>query len=227
MLEDPINKTKTIIGIFFSILILISALLFTPFLNYTILDKLTIFWLGRVSIWVCLLLVYLYIKLIEKQKFLLWTENYLSIPDSIKSFFKIIGTIFLGALIIGLTLKVFGLKPDESSKMVEIVKIMKHNLPLLLFTCLTAGVTEEFIFRGYLMPRLQLFFNNNYASIVISSMLFGIMHVGYGTVFQVLGPIFIGVVFAVHYQKFRNLKIIMFCHFFWDFMQLMIATKIK
>ncbi len=227
MFENQINKNKTVIGIFFSLLVLVSALLFMPFFNYTILDKLTIFWLGRISIWVCLLLVYLYVKLIEKQKFLLWQENKFSFTDYILSFFKIFGTLFIGALVIGLTLKAFGLKPDESSKMVEIIKIMKHNLPLLLFTCVTAGVTEEFIFRGYLMPRLQLFFNNNYASIVISSVLFGIMHIGYGTIFQVLGPIFIGAVFAVHYQKFRNLKILIFCHFLWDFMQLMIATRIK
>ena len=104
---------------------------------------------------------------------------------------------------------------------------MKNNYPLLIFTCLTAGITEELVFRGYLMPRLQLFFKNNYASIVISSLLFGLMHVGYGTIFQVVGSMMIGLVFAIHYQKFRNIKILIFCHFFWDFMSLIAASYLK
>lgn len=227
MIDNQPNKVKAAIGIFFSLLVLISILIFTPLLNYIFFDKITLFWLGRVSIWLGLLLIYLFAKLVEKQNLLLWPDQSLSITEYIQSFLKIFGMLFIGALIIGLILQLLGLKPDESSKMSEIVKIMKPHFALLLFTCITAGVTEEFIFRGYLMPRLQLFFNNNYAAIIISSLFFGIMHIGYGTLFQVLGPLFIGIVFAIHYQKFNNLKILIFCHFLWDFMQLMIATRLK
>ena len=169
----------------------------------------------------------LFANQIEKQKFLLWNEQKISIQEYIISFFRIFLAIIFGAILINLSLKFLGFPQAENPKLNEIVGVLKHNFLLLVFTCLTAGFTEELIFRGYLMPRLQLFFNNNYASIVISSLLFGLMHISYGTVFQVLGPIMIGLVFAIHYQKFRNIRILIFCHFFWDFMSLMVASNIK
>ncbi|MGK4568498.1 CPBP family glutamic-type intramembrane protease [Flavobacterium sp. 3HN19-14] len=33
-------------------------------------------------------------------------------------------------------------------------------------------------------------------------------------------PFIIGTVFAVYYWKFRNIKILMICHFLWDFILL-------
>ena len=224
---DETQKNSVAIGIFFSILMLIAALIFLPLVQLVISDKTTIFWIGRIAIWFCLLLIYLYVSEIEKSKFLLYEEQNFSVSQYLISFFKIIGAIIIGAIIIGLTLKSLGFVQEKNVKLLEITKILKNNFPLLIFTCITAGATEELIFRGYLMPRLQLFFKNNYASIAISSVLFGLMHIGFGTIFQVLGPMMIGFVFAVHYQRFRNIKILIFCHFFWDFMSLMASTHLK
>lgn len=221
------QKTNVIIGIFFSILILLASMTFLPLLNNLNIDKEANFWIGRFAIWICLLLIFLYTSQIEKQKFLIWNENQLSVLEYVTSFFKIIISIIIGAVLIQLLLKFLGANIQENPKLKEIVSVLSKNFPLLIFTCLTAGFTEELIFRGYLMPRLQLFFNKNYASILISSVLFGLMHIGYGTIFQVLGPIMIGLVFAAHYQKFRNIKILIFCHFFWDFLSLMIASNLK
>ena len=224
---DETQKNSVAIGIFFSILMLIAALTFLPLVQLVISDKTTIFWIGRIAIWFCLLLIYLYVSEIEKSEFLLFEEQKFSIIQYFISFFKIILAIIIGAIIIGLTLKSLGFVQEKNVKLLEITKILKNNFPLLIFTCITAGATEELIFRGYLMPRLQLFFKNNYASIAISSVLFGLMHIGFGTIFQVLGPMMIGFVFAVHYQRFRNIKILIFCHFFWDFMSLMASTHLK
>ena len=221
------QKTNAMIGIFFSILILLASMIFLPLLKNLNIDKETTFWIGRVAIWICLLLVLLYANQIENQKFLLWNENQLSVFEYVKSFFKIIASMIIGALLIRLLLYLLGGNIEENPKLKEIVAVLKTNYPLLIFTCLTAGITEELVFRGYLMPRLQLFFKNNYASIVISSLLFGLMHIGYGTIFQILEPMMIGLVFAIHYQKFRNIKILIFCHFFWDLMSLMVASNLK
>jgi uncharacterized protein len=221
------QRINAMIGIFFSILILLASMTFLPLLKNLNIDKESTFWIGRIAIWICLLLVFLYANQIENQKFLLWNEQQLSILEYVKSFFKIIASIIIGALLIRLLLYLLGGNVEENPKLKEIVAVLKTNYPLLIFTCLTAGITEELIFRGYLMPRLQLFFKNNYASIVISSLLFGLMHIGYGTIFQVLGPMMIGLVFAIHYKKFRNIKILIFCHFFWDLMSLMIASNLK
>lgn len=221
------NKSTTILGIFFSIIILLASMTFLPLLKNANLDKITVFWIGRIAIWVCLLLVFIFAMQIEKQKFLPWQENQLTAVEYVKSFFLIIIAIIIGAAIIKLSMQLLGSKIIDNSKLKEIVAAMKNNFALLLFTCLTAGFTEELIFRGYLLPRLQLFFRNKYAAIAISSVLFGALHFGYGTLFQILGPIMIGLIFAIHYQKYRNIKILIFCHFFWDFMSLMVATNIK
>ena len=221
------QKTNTLIGIFFSITILLASMIFLPLLKNLIIDKETNFWIGRIAIWVSLMVIFLFASKIEKQNFFLWNENSFSVLEYIKSFFRIIASIIIGAALLRLILQFFGGNETQNTKLIEIIKIMKSNFPLLIFTCLTAGITEELIFRGYLMPRLQLFFNNNYASIVISSLLFGAMHFGYGTVFQVLGPLMIGLIFAIHYQKYRNIKILIFCHFFWDFLSLMIASHFR
>lgn len=219
MNSDTTKKSTIIIGILLTILLLVVTLIISPIFGKLNISKTEVFFASRVVIWIALLLVLLFCFKIEKQKMLLWSENKFSTREYVKSFFGIIGSIIFGAIIIGLTLKAFGFK-TESDKLLEILRVFKNNYFLLIFTCLTAGVTEELIFRGYLMPRLQLFFNNHYMSIAISSLLFGLMHFGYGTLVQIIGPIFIGTVFAIHYQKYRNIKILIFCHFFWDFMML-------
>ena len=200
---------------------------FLPLLKNTNLDKTTIFWIGRLLIWFCLLLVFIFAIQIEKQKLLLWQENPLTVVEYVKSFFLIIIAIMLGAAVIKLSMHLLGFKVIDNSKLKEIVAVFKNNFALLLFTCLTAGFTEELIFRGYLMPRLQMFFKNKYAAVALSSVVFGALHFGYGTLFQILGPLMIGFIFAIHYQKYRNIKILIFCHFFWDFMSLMVASNIK
>jgi membrane protease YdiL (CAAX protease family) len=52
-----------------------------------------------------------------------------------------------------------------------LVQVLKKIRLLLVFTCLTAGITEEIIFRGYLLPRLEILKNKN-LSVIISSLFF-------------------------------------------------------
>lgn len=97
----------------------------------------------------------------------------------------------------------------------------------MVFTALTAGVTEEFIFRGYLQPRLTVIFKNPYAAIILSSLLFGLLHFKYGTLANVIGPIFIGLIFSLYYWKYRNLTVLILCHFLWDLISLLILINTK
>ena len=97
---EQTQKTNVIIGIFFSIIVLVAALTFLPLLNNTFFEKEKIFWIGGITIWVCLLLVFLYVNQIEKQKFLLWNEQQLSIQEYIISFFRIFLAIIIGAIFI-------------------------------------------------------------------------------------------------------------------------------
>lgn len=222
-IDNQTSRQKTVIGIFFSLFLLCAYFLFTPLLKNTPLSKETLFLISRALIWVCVLLLYIYARQFEKQKFLLWEEREYDLLFYIKSYLGITLSIIGGLLIIGMLIALSG-SNVESKRLLEIVQLLKHNTFLLVFTCFTAGVTEELIFRGYLLPRLALFFKKSYVTIGISSVLFGLLHFSYGTIIQIIAPIFIGAVFAVHYYKYRNIKIIILCHFLWDLIQLLIKT---
>jgi membrane protease YdiL (CAAX protease family) len=218
------KKSVLISGIFFSLLILLVALLSIKSITPASFPKETKFFISRKAIWVCLYLIYSYTVFIEKQRFLLWPEKKYSISLYVKLILKLMLTLFAILFCASLLMKLTGTFV-ESEKIKELTIIFKSNSWLLLFTCLTAGITEELIFRGFLMPRLELLLKNRNLAIALSSILFGALHFGYGTLLQVIGPTCIGFAFAIHYYKYRNVKIVIICHFVWDL--LVILSKIS
>jgi membrane protease YdiL (CAAX protease family) len=219
------TKKSVLIGaISFLLVLLFTTTLLVPLLKLTNLKYETAFSISRIVIWFCLFLVYMYSIHIEKQAFLLWEEKKYSFPFYLKSVVKTMLSLLLAVFMISLIFKLTDLNVD-SKKMNEILKFFKNNTSLILLTSITAGVIEEFIFRGYLIPRLEILLKNTYIAIIISSILFGLIHYSYGTLIQIIGPFFIGLIFAFHYQKYRNIKIIIICHFLWDLLALIIKTS--
>jgi len=130
--------------------------------------------------------------------------------------------IFAGSVGISLLIKLAG-PIQQSSRFADVMKVLQHNYPLMFFTLITAGIMEELVFRGYLLPRLNLLFKNKWLSIVLSSILFGLIHLGWGTIQNVVVPFFIGIIFAIFYERYRNIKILMLCHFLWDLLVLSLS----
>jgi membrane protease YdiL (CAAX protease family) len=222
--QELISTKSPIIGVALLITLLSGAIILMPKLFqlwHLPIGSQSIF-ISRLIFWLLLLATWAYATKLEGQKLIPWKEkdyNFWFYPLSI------IGMFFLmifSAAILGLIVKMLHLETD-SMALKRMVKIFKNNYALLLFTAITAGITEEILFRGYIQPRLEMRFKNPYLAIVVSSILFGLLHYTYGTVINVLGPIFISLVFAVHYWKFKNLKILIFSHFLWDFILLEIA----
>jgi len=174
--------------------------------KHTICDFLPWGYLAKSLIWIWLLLIYLFANKIEKQKFLLWDDKKYSFLFYIISIISIIGLVILSSFI-PLILVPFGLKIEHSLLLKEMLNYMHSHPVLLVFTCLTAGVVEELIFRGYL-------------PVIISALLFGAAHLTYGTVTNIIVPTFIGLIFGFYYQKYRNLKVLILCHFFIDLQSL-------
>lgn len=83
---------------------------------------------------------------------------------------------------------------------------------------LVAALTEEVFFRGFLQPRVGLW---------ASSVLFGIVHIGYGTVLQVVAPFLLGVLFAYLYLKTKTLWAPIAGHFAFDFVQLTLLYLVE
>lgn len=184
----------------------------------------TILVITRLLYWVILLLVWFYAFKAERQPLLIWQEKQYNFLFYVASIIGIFLVLFAGVLIISTALSFAGFN-RTSTRLTEIINLIRGKSWLLIFTALTAGVVEELIFRGYLLPRLAGIFKSNIAAIIISSLLFGLLHYKYGTVVNVAGPVFIGFVFAWHYNKYRNIRIVVVCHFLWDVLALMAALK--
>ncbi|MGO4770065.1 lysostaphin resistance A-like protein [Flavobacterium sp. W22_SRS_FK3] len=225
MLNSTYSKKTVLIGG-----IILSGLL--PFLaicSYLIFKDLgfskeTQFYISRFAIWVSLLLLFLYSFKIEKQPFLLWKETGYPFSFLAAAIFKTFLKLFLAVFLTGLLFMLFKMT-SESTVLNKALELFKKSYVLLFFTCVTAGITEELIFRGYLFPRLEVLLKNQKRAIIISSLVFGFMHYGYGTLVNVIGPIVIGLVFALQYEKYRNIKIVIICHFLWDLFLLILKTK--
>lgn len=215
------KKSTILTGIIWAIILfVVPALGFRYF--YTVIDpSLSIsnkFVISRIIFWLWLLAIYLYCVKIEKQPFLLWGESRYPIGTYVASVFLTLLTIFVGAFIIALFIKHIGFNNYS-----EVVQEIKHlSIPVKLLGVLTAAFVEEFIFRGYLIPRLNLFFRNVHLPILISAILFGLGHIKYGTVTNTIGPFFIGLVFGYHYYRYRNIKILIICHFVIDYLALIL-----
>jgi len=184
----------------------------------------TSMYLSRLLFWLSLCLIALYAVKIEHQKLLLWEEKEYPITFQIVALVLLFLTVFAGVILIQIGFTLAG-SNNKSATLAKIVLLLKKDFILLLFTAITAGVVEELIFRGYLQPRLQIIFKNPHVSIFITCALFGMMHYKYGTLINVIGPFFIGLVLAYFYWRYKNIKIAMLFHFLWDFILLIISTN--
>ncbi|MCJ7932217.1 MAG: CPBP family intramembrane metalloprotease [Chryseobacterium sp.] len=181
------------------------------------------FFFSRLAIWFVLLTVFLYSFFIEKNPFLLKEERKYSLSFYVKAVICLylicaVGGAFLNALIQLL------IQEKTSGKLLQLTSVFKNNYFLIIFTCFTAGAVEEFLMRGYIQPRIENIYNSPLLGILVSAILFGILHSPYGTIGQVVVPFFIGVVFAMFYRLYSNIKIIIICHFMIDFVSLMIMN---
>lgn len=184
----------------------------------------TIFFISRILYWVLLVWIWFYSHKIEKQNLFTWEERKYKFSTYLVSLVVLYLIIITGGLVIITLLSLTGFD-TKSDKLAEILNILRGNKFLFIFTPLTAGVTEELIFRGYMLPRLSIIFKSPPPAIIISSLLFGLLHYKYGTILNIVIPVFIGLVFACYYWKYRNITIIIICHFLWDLILLLLSVK--
>lgn len=227
MLAKVYIANKHIIIGCLSILILLFCITFFSgnFLQLLGIEKIstTAMYLSRLFFWFSLILLFIYTTKVE-QNFLLWEEKKYSLPFSIVALILLLLTVYGGVIVIQTIFKIIGLD-NKSITLSKIVLLLKKDFILLVFTALTAGIVEELIFRGYLQPRLQLLLKSPHLSIFVSCLLFGLLHYKYGTVINVVGPFFIGLILAYFYWKYRSIKLAIIFHFLWDFILLIISTN--
>jgi membrane protease YdiL (CAAX protease family) len=87
---------------------------------------------------------------------------------------------------------------------------------LLLCLSLSIGFTEELIFRGILISRCERILGSTFFSVLVSSVLFGMVHWDQG-VFSAWNALGIGLIFGTLFAKYRNLWPLVFAHAMMDF----------
>jgi len=75
------------------------------------------------------------------------------------------------------------------------------------------GLIEELIFRGLLQTRLQTFLGPA-AGVLAASLLFGLMHAGYGNIIEIFYATFVGVFIGQLYYRTGNLTLAVLIHGF-------------
>lgn len=186
------------------------------------LDYLDRIFYSRFIYWADSAVIILYAYFAEHQKPLLWRAKQRDIGFFILSVI-VLYFLGLGFSVVSAIPRFLGWKEnDEVIK--KLADILRGRTALIIFICLTAGITEEFLFRGYILTRLSLIFKNRYLPVIISAVLFSLLHYRYNSLREYLVTFAIGVVFGVYYQKYRNIGALMAVHFLVDFIGLEVAT---
>ncbi|SEH33488.1 CPBP family intramembrane glutamic endopeptidase [Chryseobacterium culicis] len=214
---------KYSIGILLTFVLLAAAMLYA-FPAVTLITGIrgitgTNFLITRFIIWGIFFIVLLYSFFIEKESFLLKKEIRYSLVFYLKAVVCLYFICSIGGALLNIIIHLL-VHEKISGKLFELTPIFKSNYFLLIFTCFTAGAVEELLMRGYIQSRIEKIYNNSAVGIIFSAVLFGILHSTYGTIGQVVIPFFIGVVFAVFYKIYSNIKILIICHFMIDFISL-------
>jgi len=199
---------------------LLIALLFYPLIGHPFFSgyKITIPYLlySRLFFWLWVLVLYIYAHRAERNDFLLWKDK----PYGFWFYPASFGALLLlkmGGAMVATIPKLFGYH-DDSHVTIQMLTVISKSLPMVFFGAITAGVTEELIFRGYLVPRLELLFKNKYMPVIISALFFALMHYRYMSLTQTIFTFCFGVVFAIHYQWYRNIKVLILTHALVDLM---------
>jgi len=180
---------------------------------------------SRFLIWAELGLVLLYARYGEVQRFFLWDEE----RYDFGFFLKWIIALYLLVMACGIAASIphwLGLheRNDVSNRMLKTMRLYPLSI---VFAAFTAGVTEEFIFRGYIISRLSLLLKNKHLPVIISALLFMCIHLGYKNIGELIFTFLFGVVFGYHYQKYRNIMVLVTVHALWDFLAMFAAIHHK
>ncbi len=123
-----------------------------------------------------------------------------NLKEHIKYFLLGIAMIALVTIALNIFLHLFQIKDGQN--VINVVK--KLPLYILLFAIFIAPITEELFFRAFLVEKV---------GIIVSSLLFALSHVAYGSLAEIIGVFFVGIVLAYIYKKSKSIIPVIAIHF--------------
>jgi len=135
----------------------------------------------------------------------------MGIPGDLKTnaLYAIGGFVALLALLMAMSLVFTMLGFNDEAKVADVA----NGLPLsvLAIAVLVAPISEELFFRGFLTSRI---------GIIPASLIFGIFHIAYGSVVEIVGAVLIGIVFALTFQKSKSIVPVIAIHLVYNLISL-------
>ena len=114
------------------------------------------------------------------------------------------------ALLIGAIIALIEYRILSPAALIENTGIL--NVVLIVTVMLVfVGVVEELIFRSILQTRLEEMLGLKYG-LLLSAVIFGIMHASYGTIYEILLAGIFGIIVGYIFQKTRSLPFIVAIH---------------
>ncbi|MPM56148.1 hypothetical protein SDC9_102949 [bioreactor metagenome] len=86
-------------------------------------------------------------------------------------------------------------------------------LILILIMVFLVGLIEEIVFRSILQNRLEMFLGSR-GGVIVTSILFGLMHSGYGNIVEIFYTFLIGFIIGYLFYKTRSLPLVVMIHGF-------------
>lgn len=120
--------------------------------------------------------------------------------------FKRMGIYIPLSIIIGLLLAVGEYFIIETNYLIPDLSV----IPLLILTLVMvflAGLVEEIIFRSILQNRLEVFIGSR-GGIIVTSILFGLMHSGYGNIIEIFYTFLVGFIIGYMFYRTRSLPLV-------------------
>lgn len=130
-----------------------------------------------------------------------------------KTALKLIFTMFVASVIIGSMLYDAGL--NDLSK-VDLI-IGQFGLYSLLYLTIIRATAEEIFFRGFLVKRV---------GVIASTVFFAVLHVGYGSVAEVVGALYLGFILAYVFSKNKSIIPNIFAHVLFNIFSVFILPAI-
>ena len=139
------------------------------------------------------------------------------------AFFMVLAILMLGANLVRL------LPPDFLKNIYQRPQITLESAWLLIpafFFCIVVGYKEELFFRSFVFTRLTELKVPAFAAVLLTSVVFGLLHFYMGLYGIILATI-LGVVFQEFYIQTKNIHVIAIAHALFNFFQFVIAFAAK
>jgi len=108
---------------------------------------------------------------------------------------KIFLALFIYSIILSVTLLALGINDFQGVENV-LTQLISLSPFLLIYLFIIRVFLEEWFFRAFLVPR---------TGVILSNIIFGLLHFGYDSIGEVIGAILLGMVLAVSYNQHKKI----------------------